>query len=259
MKQKVAIIILFLAFLAFPPTFSSQTNSKSQKAAKTLKSKTDKGKLQAKKIIEQFIDGVFVERKTLATFERFVRFDICDKVDKSVFAIGCTFPELSKNLGFKTNSRISAMIWRYTYGRYALQIGIYPITESNLVYPESTPNYETLKSSAPDFNDFVSDVIKKNKSTYPDLGSFGSTRKEVKKQLQVMERDADEIETLIYNSIDNSVFKKNIKIMKSKIQVETGNDEGRTYYSIYLGEPDIGFYLAIRKGKMKILGLFDSI
>jgi hypothetical protein len=260
MKQKLTIIILFFVCLASPQTFLSQTNSKSQKAAKTSKSKTDRGKLQAKKIIEQFIDGVFVERKTLATFDRFVRFDICDKVDKSVFAIGCTFPELSKNLGFKTNSRISAMIWRFVYGRYALQIGIYPITESTkLAYPYSAPNYEMLKSSIPDFDDFVSDVIKKNKSPELDFESLGSDGQDIEKRLDVMERDADEIETLIYNSIDKSVFKKNIEIMKSTIEVEKENDEGRTYYSVSFGEPDIGFYLAVRKGKMKIIGLFDSI
>jgi hypothetical protein len=93
MKQKVAIIILFLASSVFPQTFLSQTNSKPQKAAKTSKAKTDKGKLQAKKIMEQFIDGVFVQRKVVETFERLTLFEACDEVD-SDFGIDCILKEL---------------------------------------------------------------------------------------------------------------------------------------------------------------------
>jgi hypothetical protein len=259
MKQKLVIIILSLTCLAFPQTFSSQTNSKAKKATKTSKSKADKGKLQAKKIVEQFIDGVFVERRTLAIVKRFMRLDICDKGDEgAVLPIGCSLPELPRNLGRKTISRMSAIAWRYGSGRYALQIGIYLITDLNLAYPYSAPNYETLKSSAPEYDDFVDEVLTKNRSPEPEIEFTGLSKLEIKKRLDVMERDADEIEKLIFKAINKSVYKKNIARMKSTILVEKEFEQNRKYYRVYV-EPDIGFILAIRKGSMKIIGLFDSI
>jgi hypothetical protein len=249
-----------LLLLVFPLSIKPQNTKKTSQRAAGI-AKTDKGKLQAKKIIEQFIDGVFVERKTLATVKRFMRLDLCDKVDEAlVLPIGCSLPKLNRSLGLKTIARISAIAWRYGEGRYALQIGVYPITKSELAYPYSAPNYELLASSTPDYDDLVDEVLKKNGSPEPEIEVFTILNTlGIKKFLLGMERDADQIETLIYDSINKSVFEKNIEIMKSSIEVEKVHKQGRTYYSIYLLNPDVGFILAIRKGSMKIIGLFDSI
>jgi hypothetical protein len=261
-KKVNVIFCLFILLTLFSfawsqtPIQSSEEKIKSEK----LTIQTNKEKVEAKKIVEQFIDGVFVERKTLATVERFMRLDLCDKVDEvAVLPIGCSLPKLKPNLGRKTISRIYAIAWRYGEGRYALQIGIYPITDSNLAYPYSAPNYETLKSSAPEYDDFVDEILAKNKSPKPEIEFIGLSKSKIKKRLDVMERDVDEIETLIYKQVNKSVFDKNIEIMKNNIEVEIKFEEGRTYYSIYLLHPDIGFILAVRKGSMKIIGLFDSV
>jgi hypothetical protein len=257
--KKVFCLLILLTLFSFAwsqtPIQANEEKIKSEKRT----NQTNKKKLQAKKIVEQFIDGVFVKRKTLATVKRFMRLDICDKDDEgAVLPIGCSLPELPRNLGRNTISRMSAIAWRYGPGRYALQIGIYPITDSNLAYPYSAPNYEILKSSAPEYDDFVDEVLTKNKSPTPEIEFIGLRKPAIKKRLDVMEKDANEIERLIFKVINKSVYEKNIIRMKSTILVEKEFEQNRTYYRVYV-EPDIGFILAIRKGSMKIIGLFDSI
>jgi hypothetical protein len=248
MKQKIAIIILFLACLAFPQTFLSQTNSKSQKAAKTSKSKTDKGKLQAKKIIEEFIDGVFVQRKIVETFERLTLFEACDKVDEDI-GMDCLLEDQPTNLGHRRYSRISAWIWRYEFGDIFYILGEVPITDSDEMYPYSSDQYDKIKA----------ELSKTNNLTSESFRYGGSTIQEADKSLHEMEKNYRDLEDLVFERIDKYLYKENVKMMRNSISVEKAVKNKRVYYGVGMKGSVFGYILAVRRGKMRIIGLVDGI
>jgi hypothetical protein len=248
MKQKIAIIILFLACLALPQTFLSQTNSKSQKAAKTSKSKTDRGKLQAKKIIEQFIDGVFVEKNSTATFERLVSFEPCDRIDKA-------FGEMSENcdpskyipsgLGHKLMSRLIGTGWRKSFNAFRYILGTIPIPESNLAYPYSSAEYDIIESK----------VISKNLNSAFAFDFSNLTKLQIEDRLTKIESILDEIELLLEGQIDSDLYRANLEQLKKGIQVTRVVRQNRTYYVASLDHAIFGFILSVRNREMKIIGI----
>jgi hypothetical protein len=250
MKQKVAIIILFLACLAFPQTFLSQTNSKPKKAAKTSKSKTDKGKLQAKKIMEQFIDGVFIERKVVETFERFVMFEACDETDADNHLIqGCFLPELPKGLSRKTNSKISAVLWKSVFGAYFYFLGKNEITVGDDGFPFLSSEYEKIEA----------DISKKNTYLAPKVEIKDLSQSEIEKQLIIKEKDNQAIERAVFARIDLQLYKKNIRLMKSTIKIGKSVENDRTYYDVEFSGFISTFILSRKNGELKIIGLADGL
>ncbi len=207
MKQKLVVIIFFFAFLAFPQTFLSQTNSKSQKAAKISKSKTDKEKLQAKKIMEQFIDGVFVQRKIVETFDRLTLFEACDKVDED-WELECFLKEQPAKLGHKTDSRIAVLLWRREFGGIYYILGTDPIPKDNEAYPYSSAEFDAIRT----------EVFKKNNFSEAFQGK--GNKLEIEKRLIQVETNYDETEDIVFQRIDKSLYDINIKRMKNSITVE---------------------------------------
>jgi hypothetical protein len=245
MKQKIAIIILFLACLALPQTFLSQTNSKAQKAAKTSKPKTDKGKLQAKKIMEQFIDGIFLERKVSETLGRLTQFDTCDKTDRDAIRQGCSASESRKDFGKALNSRIIAAGWNFEFQFLLLELGAKPIELSER--PANSNRYNGLRDK----------VLKENSSAIYNLDIDHLDIAKIEKQLDEIEKNFADIEKLILAKTDIELYEKNVRIMRSKIKVDTGVIRKRRYYAVPLEGTNIGIILRSISGKLKIINFVE--
>lgn len=245
MKQKLTIIILLLACLALPQTFLSQTNSKSHKAAKTSKSKTDKGKLQARKIIEQFIDGIFLERKVSETLGRLTQFDTCDKTDRDAIRQDCAVSESRKDFGKALNSRIVAAGWNFGFQFLLLELGEKPIELSER--PANSYRYNGLRDK----------VLKENSSSIYNLDIDHLDIAKIEKQLDEIEKNFADIEKLILAEIDIELYQKNVRLMRSKIEVDTGVIGKRRYYAVPLEGTNIGIILRSISGKLKIVSFVE--
>lgn len=223
------------------------------------KPKRKQNKFQAKKLVEQFIDGIFVKRSIQQTFEDLTTFDSWDKTDTENIGQSSLLKKIPSQLGHSTNSRIAAAIFRAEYQRYYLEIGIYPITKSELAYPYSAPNYESLQASTLKFDSLKSAVTKKNNSLLPNFDFVSISKQEVEERLNEMEQNFDDIEKQIYELIDKDVYQTNIEIMKKTIMVKKIVKKNRTYYGVSFEGPDIGFILRIKNDEMKIIGFFDGV
>lgn len=246
MKQKLTIIILLLACLAFPQTFLSQTNSKSPKAAKTSKPKIDKGKLQAKRIMEQFIDGVFVQRKVAETFERLTLFEACDKIDED-WELVCDFKGQHTKLGHKIISMLAASSWRSEFGDIYYILGTDSIPLDNEAYPYLSDEFDSIRT----------EVFKKNKfsEAFQDRGN----KIEYKKRLIELTKNYDEIEDIVFQRIDKTLYNSNLERMKNSITVEKFIKKKRVYYVVEIKGSIINYILAVRRGKMRIIGIADGL
>jgi hypothetical protein len=250
MKQKLIIIILFIVFLALPQTFRSQTNSKPQKASKSSKPKIDKGKLEAKKIIEQFINGVFVERKVVEAFERFVMFEACDAIDVDAHLIqGCFFPEFPKGLSRKTNSRLSTFLWKSGFEAFYYFLGNNKMAIGDIGHPFSSSEYDKIEAQ----------VLKKTKYLAPKTELSKLSESEIEKQLSIEEKNYELIERIVFARIDHKIYRKNIRLMKSTIKVVKSVENDRTYYDVEFSGFISTFILSRKNGELKIIGLADDI
>ncbi len=267
--MKVIVILVLLAGFAessfcqngfgVKPTKHRYKISKTNRVIKTQMLKRDKEKSLVNKTVQQFVEGVFVDRNILETFRRFVSFESCDELDESSGVLSeCLLKEIPAKLGNKINSKFSAITWLSEYQRYFLDIGIYPITKSELKYPYSAPDYEVLKVSKPNYDNLKSKVTRKTNSS--SIISFNDLSKiEINKELDEQVEYFHEIEKLIFHQVDKKIYKTNIEIIKTNINVKKVKKENRVYFVVSIKSPDMGFILGIRNKKMKIIGLFDGV
>ncbi len=220
------------------------------KVQKNSNSKSNKEKSQAKKIIEQFLDGVFVNRNTLETFDHFSLFETCDLVDETAGLVEtCLLKKVPSELDHQINSRIASAIWREENGALYFILGNHPITKSDIPYPNNSSEYDDIRDL----------VFTKNQSKFPSFDFRGFNKIEIIKKLGEMESNFDEIEKLVLERVNKSIYIKNIKTMKKSLKVKEFIKENRTYYGVSIDGPDIGFVLSVRNGGMKIIGLVDGV
>ncbi len=261
--MQLILISSFLAVLifCFPESFQSQDSNyiiKNRKTERITKEKklSNKSilksvtrKLQAKKIVEEFVDGVFIERNVVQTFERLTRFEVCSDQDRAIDQVGkCLLKETPSEFGDKTNSRLAAAIWRYAFGAIFLILGSEPIPKDNESYPYASSVYDDLKAA----------VSKKYGFSEQFVGDENN-KEDVEKRLDEIENNYTDLENTIFEGIDKSLYEKNIKTMKKSIKVKKAIIKKRTYYGVSWNCPVFSFVLAVRKGEMKIIGLVDGI
>jgi hypothetical protein len=215
------------------------------------KSHSHTGNLQAKKLFEQFLDGIFVKRDAVKTFERLVYFEACNKVDEDIGPLqNCPLEDMPANLGHRTYSRMSAAVWNYEYiGALYYLLGTEPIKETDEAYPYASSEYDALKT----------EILKKNHSSEPDFDFARLNKQEIEKRLDEMEKNWADLEKAVFERIDKSLYNKNISILKKNIKVIKSVEKNRIYW--VAGTPDVVFYFVFSKrlGRMKIIGTGDSI
>jgi hypothetical protein len=239
----LAFIVLFCQYsltAQIPQTTKPETPTTSSK------SKTDKGKLQAKKIMEQFIDGVFEQRKVVETFERLTLFEACDKVDED-WELECSFKEQTTKFGHTINSKIAALLWQSEFGDIFYILGTDPIPKDSDAYPYSSAEFDAIRT----------EVFKKNKFSEGFQGK-GNTR-EIEQRLIQIETNYDEIKDIVFQRIDKSLYDINIKQMKNSITVEKFIIKTRVYYVVEIKGSILNYILAVRRGNMRIIDFADGL
>lgn len=252
MKHHLIILVLAFLLVAFPTSFKSQTHKSS---VKTQKVKQNSDEVQAKKIIKQFIDGIFIKRKFLPILQNLFSFAPCDKIDKEFLDQNCTAKDLfpfkfGRKLGFRT----MAIGWKYMFEEFYFVLGTIPINkDSDEAYPYTSSDYDKLKS----------EVLKKNNASFSDFelapNFEKSNKKDIEKKLNEIEKNVDEIENIVFKGIDNELYKKNVEIMKETITIEKKVENNRKYHVVYVEGLVFWFILAKRDGQLKIVGIGDSI
>jgi hypothetical protein len=257
MKLGIVVTVLMLLGLSLPESFQAQLlnkphgnqkhtrNVRVKKVINNVKSKTDKRELQAKKLIEKFIDGVFIKRNIEETFERLSLFEPCNQIYYEKNEGQCFLRDFPTGLGHSTNSRIAAMIWRYEFGAIYLILGNEPIQDS---YPYASSEYNDLKTKVLEKNRFSDEVVGKENS-----------KKDVEKRLDEIEKNFDEIEKLVFEQLNKSLYNENIKTLKKSIKVTKVIIKKRTFYEVSIKGLVFGFVLSVKNGEMKIIGIEDGI
>lgn len=251
--MKLISIILALAFLliGLPVSFKAQAH---KIRVKTQKVKPISDEAQARKIIEKFIDGAFVKRKFLPILQTLFSYAPCDKIDKEVLDQNCnTKDQFPVKLDSKLGLRTMAICMRFICEKFYYELGTIPI-DSDYSYPYSSTDYDKLES----------EILEKNNAaslSELDLTPFLTNfkKKQFTAKLEEIELNANEIEILVFNRIDNELYKRNIEIMKNTIKIEKEIKNNRKYYFVVIKGFIFGFTLTKRNSQLKIVGMEDGI
>jgi hypothetical protein len=259
MKLGFNLGVLFFLILLFPESFQAdglramQDMRKSKKSANTKKTihrpktKIDKQQLDAKEIVEQFIDGVFVKRKVVETFERLTLFEACDEIDK-ISGNECLLEAMPTKFGHQINARSAAWIWRTEFGSIFYVLGSEPIVQSDKAYPYTSSEYESIKA----------EILRKNHFS-DQVENDENSKKEIEMRLDEIEKNFEEIENVVFGKIDLSMYEKNILALKKSIKVNKVVKGNRIYYEASIYGPAFGFILSVKNGELKIIALEDGI
>ncbi len=253
-SMKHISIILVLAFLliVFPASFKAQTPAKS-KGKKSQKVKRISDETQVKIIIEQVIDGFFVKRKFLPVFQNL--FIHCDKIDKEVSQLNCELKELYPfNFGRKIGFKTMETVWREIFEEYYFVLGTYPINKD--IGKESV---ELHFFYCEEFDNLRAGILKKNNASFHnyDFNFYFANlnKKQIEEKINEIERNVNEIERLVFNRIDNALYKKNIELMRKTIKIRPFEENNRKYYLAEIENFIMGFFFTKRNGHLKIVGI----
>ena len=245
----IPVLLVLLCALVFPDAHLAQNSTTVSKATiRQSKLRTDKRKAEAKKVVEEFFDGFFVDRIAAKTVERLVFLEACDEIDEKYLNCIDT-DEVPRNWGHRLNARIAAILFRYeVFGDYFVILGTEPILDDSSSYPYSSSEYAEIRRN-----------VLKEKAYASVFDVERPSRRQIERKLDEMEKNWKELENVIFNRIDKSLYKKNIDILKESMEVRTGVKNGRTYYGVNMEAFVYTFILAVRGGRMKIITLEDGI
>ncbi len=270
--RKLSLIIVILTFLMLSCSESttSQTIKTKNVLSHNLKGNVENDKMikssktefvnqsilnnkgQVKEVFKKFIDELYLKKNSIRAFELYTAFDMWDKIDEEANNEKLFAHRLLKNipdgLGSLTNARIAAAIWEYERQSLYLTLGTHSIVNSD----ESLP-------FASDYNDLRSQVLKKNKSKFPDFDFEGLNEQEIEKDLNNIEKNFDDIKKLISAKIDNAVYQQNIENIKKSIKISKTSVKGRIYYVVAVPTLNLGFLITQKQNKLKIIGLYDNM
>ncbi|HRH40273.1 MAG TPA: hypothetical protein PKY82_01420 [Pyrinomonadaceae bacterium] len=249
MKHHSTILVLAFLLVAFPVSFKSQTH---KSRVKTQKVKQNSDEVQAKEIVKQLIDGFFVKRKFLPVFQKL--FVPCNKIDKKISQLNCGLQDIypfkfGRQIGFKTMQ----IGWREVFEEYYFVLGTYPINKD--IGKESVESHFFY---CEDFDNLRTKVFKKNNASPLNFNFDFFTnlnKKQIEEKNNEIERNVNEIEQLVFNRIDNTLYKRNLEIMRKTIKITPIIENNRKYYLAEIENFIMGFFLTKRNGHLKIVGI----
>jgi hypothetical protein len=150
-------------------------------------------------------------------------------------------------IGHKISARLAAQIWKGEAGDIYYILGTSPIRNDNEAYPYSSSEFDAIKKQ----------VFEKNRFSEAFQGK--STKQEIEKRLLEIEKNYDEVESIVFQMIDKSLYKSNLETMNKSIYVRKIVEKNRVYFTVGIKGSIFNYILAVRRGKMRIIGLVDGI
>lgn len=251
-NSAMIIIILYICFSSLSAKDFKQLNFRGAKLltnSEIVNDNNDKKKIT--QISKQFFSKLFCERDVLGVFQNYTAFDKWDDTDdfassNELFATSLK-EDLPQNFSDKTKLRIAVAIWKDNFQHLYHSFGKHLIDNSDDAFPYKN-DYDVLRKK----------VLKKNNSSISNFDFKGKNETEVKKILSETEKNFDDIEKLIFERIDESIYKKNINIILKSIEVKKIIVKDRNYYLFGIPKPYLGFLLTKKQNSFKVIGLITD-